>query len=412
MFTICLIILSCKDDVTKVVRENTYPIRSISPNDTTYDDLNFLAEKLDNKKVVLLGESAHGDGSTFKAKTRLIKFLHEELGYNVIAFEGATIFDMYYASSKINKGNSSRIAARELNKGLFTVWSASQEFQNFAHYIGNNSDSLSLVGIDNNFAMTSYAHYFPKYLNENFGIAQSHKIDFDEFLRIHKLLLTKSFQLKNDNSFRFKHFVEDIEIIKDIVRTSTEVSAGQKDHLSRELENLISYVEGIQMGLMGSVIPRDRQMAHNLSWAIDNYYPNEKVIVWTANFHAAKNLDQAIYAEGDDLYQKFTPLAQYLSEEYGADQVYSIATTSVEGETNLFTKTAAIAISQASWDYKIAQEIYDDFSFFDFEEIRKSEFGNDEFESTVLGYKPHMGKWYNIFDGVLFIRKMEPSTFK
>lgn len=403
--------LSCKEQVNKVVIENSYLIHSISPKDTKFDDLLFLVEKLQNKKVVLLGESGHGDGLTFKAKTRLIQFLHEKLGYQVIAFEGATIFDMYHAGSSIKKGKSAKIASQEFSKGLFTAWSASKEFKDFTHYIGNHADSLSLVGIDNNFAMTSYAKYFPKYLNEILNIAGSSKIDFEAFLRVHKLMLSNPNQLKNDSSFSFAHFVEDIEIIKEMVNTSAELSSLQIDYFSHELENFISYVKGIQMGFKDSVIPRDCQMASNLSWAIDHYYPNEKVIVWTANFHAAKNLDQVIYAKGDNLYQRFKSLAQYLSEQYGEDQVYSIATTSVEGETNAYPKPATIKIPPTSWDYQLAQELDDDYYFIDFETIRKSELSNTEFESTLLGYQPHEGKWYNVFDGVLFIREMKASTF-
>lgn len=35
----------------------------------------------------MLGEMTHGDGATFKLKTEIVKYLHEELGFNVLILE-------------------------------------------------------------------------------------------------------------------------------------------------------------------------------------------------------------------------------------------------------------------------------------------------------------------------------------
>ncbi len=413
LFVTIVTIQSCKDEYS-VILKHTYTLNSVSPTDENFSDLDFLEYKLKDNKIILLGESSHGDGTTNEAKTRLIKFLHEKLNYNVLTFEGATIFDLYYASSIIKRGKTSEVAQQQLRNGLFSIWSMSVEFQEMANYIGQNIDSLSLLGIDNNFAMTGYAHFFPKFLDMAFDVSNNHsEIDYQNFLNQHNLLLTKSFQLTNDSTFQCDQFINDINVIKKIVNESSKGSQEAKDYILHELDNLTSFVKGIEMGLLESVPFRDQKMAENLFWLIDNYYPNEKVIIWTANLHAAKNLSQAIYEKGDDRYQNLTTLAQHLSDKYGEDKVYSIACTSSEGSTNSNMGTiVSISLPQTSWDFKFAQEFKGDYAFVDFSQIRKSEFGNKEFESTVLGYKPHVGKWYNIFDGILFIREMKPSTFK
>ncbi|MBK8706743.1 MAG: hypothetical protein IPN33_26285 [Saprospiraceae bacterium] len=51
----------------------------------------FIETMLQGKKIVLLGELDHGDGSSFSIKTELIKYLHEELGYNTLVFEASFI---------------------------------------------------------------------------------------------------------------------------------------------------------------------------------------------------------------------------------------------------------------------------------------------------------------------------------
>jgi hypothetical protein len=64
---ICYILLSVlisfgnnEDDIElKVILENTYPLSSISPTDTDFEDLLFLADILQDKRVVILGEAGH-----------------------------------------------------------------------------------------------------------------------------------------------------------------------------------------------------------------------------------------------------------------------------------------------------------------------------------------------------------------
>ena len=60
------------------------------------NDYSFLKDILKEKKIVLLGEQTHGEGSVFEEKIDLIQYLHEELNYNIIAFESG-LYDNYKA---------------------------------------------------------------------------------------------------------------------------------------------------------------------------------------------------------------------------------------------------------------------------------------------------------------------------
>ena len=100
---IFVVFISCELSEKEIIEKNTFLIESIDPNEDDFRDLEFLKEILSDKKVLFLGESAHGDGSTFQAKIRLIKFLHEDLNYKLIAFEGATITDFYELNASKRK---------------------------------------------------------------------------------------------------------------------------------------------------------------------------------------------------------------------------------------------------------------------------------------------------------------------
>ena len=74
------------------LEDNASPI-SVSPSVTDFSDLAGFRDAIGSSRVVLLGEQSHGDGTTFLAKTRLIQFLHQELGFDVLAFESG-LFDL------------------------------------------------------------------------------------------------------------------------------------------------------------------------------------------------------------------------------------------------------------------------------------------------------------------------------
>ena len=390
----------------KLILENTYPISSISSTDTNFDDLLFLADILQDKRVVILGETGHRDGLAFKAKVRLIKYLHEELGYNLIAFEGATPFGMFRVSEGIKRDSTLENVLQQFRIGLYGGWSRSLEFHELAKYVGNRFDSLSVIGIDNNFRSSFFPRFFPPRLDQWYDLANSTEINYERFVKNYDGLVTDS-DLVGDQSF--EQVVSDIQIIRNIVNNHVDTSSLRKDYLNHELDNLLSFIAEFQVDLETGIALRDRQMAENLFWAMDNFYPDEKVIIWTANFHGAKNLYQAIYAEGDDFYQRMIATGQHIADKYGEENVYSIAFTSSEREVQSETEDFVI-FTETTWEGRLAKNYDEDYAFIDLTPIRASEFGKKQFESTVFG-RPILGKWYNIFDGFFFIRRMEFSTY-
>jgi erythromycin esterase-like protein len=62
-------------------------LRTIDPDDDDYSDLEPFREAVNKSRIVMLGEQSHGDGATFRAKIRLIRFLHERCGFDILAFE-------------------------------------------------------------------------------------------------------------------------------------------------------------------------------------------------------------------------------------------------------------------------------------------------------------------------------------
>lgn len=52
-----------------------------------FGELSEWKNALSNVKIVALGENTHGLGDVFRIKSSLVKFLHEELDFDIILFE-------------------------------------------------------------------------------------------------------------------------------------------------------------------------------------------------------------------------------------------------------------------------------------------------------------------------------------
>ncbi|MHB1326615.1 MAG: hypothetical protein ACYC2K_00305, partial [Gemmatimonadales bacterium] len=81
-------------DTTAALRwlaRHAAPISTLDHNEPDDRDLAAIGRMIGNARVVMLGEQGHGDGTTFEFKTRLIKYLHRKLGFEVLAFESGLV---------------------------------------------------------------------------------------------------------------------------------------------------------------------------------------------------------------------------------------------------------------------------------------------------------------------------------
>lgn len=146
-FYLLPILFPVDTEIRAYVQENLVPIRTIDPKDIDFADLAALEAAIGDASVVLLGEQDHGDAPTFLAKTRIIKFLHQRMGFDVLVFES----DFYGLSRPWELVMTGQAKKNTYRHNVYSLWANCSECAEPFRYIDSNLGSdqeLTVAGAD------------------------------------------------------------------------------------------------------------------------------------------------------------------------------------------------------------------------------------------------------------------------
>jgi erythromycin esterase len=393
-----------QNQVKKFVEQTAVSIPTIDPDSTNFSDLEVIGNAIGDSRIVMLGEQDHGDAPTFLAKTRLIKYLHEKKGFNVLAFE-SDFFGLNYGLE--NLPNKKNTIDTFLKKNIFPIWTTCNTCRDlFYSYIPSTYESsapLNVTGFDNQMILT----YSRNYLS----------LKLDSVLKNLDLPITKQSDyvtkvLPAIDSLRFHYWIKPSEDYysrcgKYLNQIKSEIGKKlDKDNfwviiIDNLLQENLEY--GTRKDYKQSGNARDLQMANNLTWLVENKFSSDKIIVWAANAHVAKYADSS-KANPDD---KIISMSSYFTRDRSLLQKsYIIGFTSYEGEAGrLGMKTFKIRNPKPdgfeNWINKNANYAFVDFKAFHGD--------SEQFYLKGLGHNTFFKKdWTKIFDGIFYIKEMYP----
>ncbi len=250
------------------VQARRHPIRSLFSDD--FSDLQFLKPLLAGKRIVQLGESSHGAAEMNWMKVRLIKFLHQEMGFDVVAFE-SSMSDCEQADRMVGSAPTGKVQAR----GLMWQWYTPEvgTLFDYLEATRKTASPLTLAGFDTQLISPT---------DPRTGAALRPLLP----ATLGDQLAGYDAQLGND-----KHLTA--EAARDLLafytqamealagRTGPDIEFQRQALRSREL-----YVRQLASDdfAAGNAL-RDAGMADNLNYLLDRRYPKRKVIVWAHNGH-------------------------------------------------------------------------------------------------------------------------------
>lgn len=304
-------------------------LNSVDPEDDDFSDLLPLRELLEGVRIVLLGEATHFDGTDFLAKTRLIRFLHSELGFDVLAFE-AGIYQMGLAWEAFRAGVDPQKA---FSKGAFWMWAQSAQVEPLVRYVSHSLSTdqpLELAGID----YQIFSDELPRDLREFLKgkdiatpFANPNTPESEILVAMSEVRFRYGQQARPDSAMK-------VRFVESLVRTADEI--GQLEP-TREVVfwqqvfvNMVQYARGPVLHILAEseqYTAREPQMVENLNWMAKEYYPDHKIIVWCHNVHAMRAPSE-LPANLTGLYQ--VTLGDGVWKVFGKE-MYSIAPVSYEG---------------------------------------------------------------------------------
>jgi len=386
------------------VKNNTRQILTIDPDSTGYSDLRSIGDAIGDAKIVMLGEQEHGDAATFLAKSRLVKYLHEEKGFDVLAFES----DFY----GLNEGWDKLTKTKEnidsfIYKNVFPTWTLCHTCNNlFYTYISKTfgtGNPLQISGIDCQFYGTYSSANFVKQFQLYFNKYEGLEKNIAAVLPLLDSLIIPHFIKTTTTTARLAY---NLGIIYNRLIADANVSK----FWLQVLKSYISCVTGIQAHLEKQVKNyRDMQMADNLDWLCRIKYPDEKIIVWAANAHIAKNAGNTF----DFFSKENVMMGSYVDRNpFLKDKVYRIGFTSYKGYNWWAEKKRSGHPVELPYKKSFENWINKsyDYAFVDFKKFNRLNPGTAElFFMKGSTQEPHHNQyfnWNNIFDGLFFIRNM------
>lgn len=384
-----------------------YPINSIDIQDTDDSDLAFLSSVLKNNRIVFLGEQLHSDASTFRAKGRLIKYLHEKLDYNIVLYE-AGLYDMWLMNEQLDHQTFKMDREKIPALGLYNFWwdnPENKKLWDYYEYTKQRGKPIVLGGFDIQLTgkIDDLFRYdlLKSYLEEK-------DIDINKYpsLSFHKENLSLYF-----NEWQHRKISKDS---KDSLLSELSTIIGLLEIKKSNIpDNIyVRYLSGIRSryktvwkyksGSMESMQSRDSLMAQNLIWLIDSVYKDKKIIVWTANVHTLYN-----YNNAQSSYFNFKPLAEYIKSRYG-DMSYLITFTSYGRNNN--SEGLMDKANNKSIEY-VFHQIKKQYFFINTSEINSSSFLREETFSKINQGINIKANWSRMTDGIFYIDTMNNITF-
>lgn len=400
-----------RDSATKRIAAAAVEIDASGAADS--DGFVALNRAIGDARIVMLGEPWHGDGGAIRFRAQLVKYLHEQMNFDVLAFE-ADFYSLHegWKQAKAN-GKVEQMAA----ENVYSFWSQTRSAASLWQYVGEQlrgNKPLIVAGVDTKMVGRLSREQLPGELRKRLlQLPNVSPGDADRAAKTFDALVNPA---QSAPSVTKEEFALLLRLVGELER-----------YLAQQPQEVFwaQLAQSIRRNLAGE--NRDPGMAANLIWLATRLYPDKKIIVWAHNNHIVT--DKWMFYESPDPFVKGLVAKQtagsigratYLGDatrEFFGSRVYSIATVpyagsyspdivpALSGKSGDFNKTAALTPAPPESLEAAFKQAGRKTAFVNLRPFRGS---TDSVISRVLDYtqlNPLSLRVWEGYDGLLFLEK-------
>lgn len=370
-----------------------------------FRNLSEFKETLKNVEIIALGENTHGLGEVFKVKSDLVKFLHQELGFNLVLFESG------FGDAALAWEQLDSLSAREFTS-IFSsnFYYNSEEIENLVSYVKTQNGRLKIQGFD----CQPQQSYLIKRMTEiaqplDSILAKSVLLEMRSFNNLYRFENEKDTLSFNKQQDRFIDFLNNYNVflsknISELLKSGT--SKNELLALKESNEIFIRTYSEIHIGeMMGWPVSdniRDKALFEIVK-SFKEKNPESKIIIWAQNSHI-ENRTKPNY--------NVNWMGHHLKKVFG-DKYYSIGTIVYSGKNLNYNGT---------FDFEHKDNNYLAFHLNQFQKekyvLDLRTYNKNDFTNKLLLGMENNGNTAGFvakdrFDGLLFIRHSDiPKLIK